>query len=133
DSSVEITQEALQALVAYDWPGNVRELENEVKKLCLVCADTGRVTKAALSPKIAGAVSPVTPMPTMVADVTAQPGEFSLYDFIADHERQFILNALSKCQGVKKHAAQLLQIPESTLRLKIKQYDIDMTHFGPMH
>ncbi|MFQ5608249.1 MAG: helix-turn-helix domain-containing protein, partial [Candidatus Zixiibacteriota bacterium] len=60
-------------------------------------------------------------------------GEFSLYDFIADHERQFIANALTKSQGVKKHAAQLLQIPESTLRLKIKQYDIDMSNFGPLH
>jgi DNA-binding NtrC family response regulator len=29
--------------------------------------------------------------------------------------------------GVKKHAAAMLNIPESTLRLKIKQYGIDLS------
>jgi DNA-binding NtrC family response regulator len=35
--------------------------------------------------------------------------------------------------GVKKHAAALLNIPESTLRLKIKQYGIDLDNLDTVH
>jgi DNA-binding NtrC family response regulator len=54
---------------------------------------------------------------------------YSLYDHLSRFERQFILKALKEKKGVKKHAAALLNIPESTLRLKIKQYDIDADQF----
>ncbi len=53
--------------------------------------------------------------------------EFGLYDYLEQHERVFIQKALEEKKGVKKHAADLLNIPESTLRLKIKQYNIDLT------
>jgi transcriptional regulator with PAS, ATPase and Fis domain len=43
--------------------------------------------------------------------------EYSLYDYLARHERQFIVKALKERHGVKKHAAALLNIPESSLRL----------------
>ena len=51
---------------------------------------------------------------------------YSLYDYLSHHERRFIIKALKEKNGVKKHAADLLNIPESTLRLKIKQYGIDL-------
>jgi DNA-binding NtrC family response regulator len=51
-------------------------------------------------------------------------GNFSLYEHIARLERDYILGALRKSNWVKRYAADALQIPESTLRLKMKQYHI---------
>ena len=59
--------------------------------------------------------------------------EYSLYDYLAAHERRFIIMALRERNGVKKHAAESLNIPESTLRLKIKQYGIDLDHLDTIN
>ncbi len=45
----------------------------------------------------------------------------------------FIVMALRERKGVKKHAAAALNIPESTLRLKIKQYDINVDHLDSVN
>jgi len=55
---------------------------------------------------------------------------FTLYDYLAEYEKRFILKALREQGGIKKHAASILNIPESTLRLKIKQYNIDLENLG---
>lgn len=135
DPEVQISAETMQRLISYDWPGNIRELENEIKKLCLLCGESKVVNVDLLSEKISG----IQKKSVGFSNGAFQPGDlavngaerdFSLYDFIANHEKNFISNALSKTHGVKKHAAALLNIPESTLRLKIKQYDIDLPPRG---
>ena len=50
---------------------------------------------------------------------------FSLYNYLAEYEKRFIIRALKEQGGIKKRAADALRIPESTLRLKLKQYNID--------
>jgi DNA-binding NtrC family response regulator len=54
----------------------------------------------------------------------AQEG-FSLYDYLAEFEKRFIIKALKEQRGIKKRAADWLNIPETTLRLKLKQNNID--------
>jgi len=117
----------MRALVAYDWPGNIRELENEMKKLVLLTGDSGEIRKELLSGKISGTVSAVPVGGLSQADEPVTFGQaYSLYDYLAFWEKKFIVQALREQSGVKKHAAAQLNIPESTLRLKIKQYDIDL-------
>jgi transcriptional regulator with GAF, ATPase, and Fis domain len=123
---VRFTPDALRKLVAFDWPGNVRELENEVKKLVLLAGDKAVIDADLLSGKIteaAGASNSGHLELNMQVDFN---DHFSLYDYLAEYEKRFIIKALKEHGGVKKHAAASLNIPESTLRLKIKQYDIDV-------
>jgi len=122
-----LSPEVLKMMTDYDWPGNVRELENEVRKLVLLSGDSAIIGSEMVSTKLRGTVpSDATSTPVAVPDDRVQFSEdYSLYDFLATHEKRFIVNALRKKKGVKKHAAALLNIPESTLRLKIKQYGID--------
>ena len=130
-SGKEMSAQVLKYLVAYDWPGNIRELENEVKKLVLLAGDKKKIEAEILSRKImssyrlesGGQADFEIPMD----DVTFND-KYSLYDFLSGYEKKFILKALKEFKGVKKHAAASLNIPESTLRLKIKQYDIDLKH-----
>ncbi|HUU46604.1 MAG TPA: sigma 54-interacting transcriptional regulator, partial [Acidobacteriota bacterium] len=119
DRRVRLSTEAVRAMCAYHWPGNVRELENEIRKIVLLSEPDSTVGLERLSQKFAtqeavGQVQTDQPLPE----------RFSLYDHVAQLERVFIIRALNDAGGVKKHAAARLGIPESTLRLKMKQYDI---------
>ncbi|MEE8576469.1 MAG: sigma 54-interacting transcriptional regulator, partial [candidate division Zixibacteria bacterium] len=113
-----ISPEVMKSLVSYNWPGNVRELENEVKKLILLTGDASEIAPDIVSAKISddieiesGSNASITGQPSQV-EFTA---DYSLYDFLESHERRFIIEALKRQNGVKKHAAALLRIPESTL------------------
>ena len=44
---------------------------------------------------------------------------------MAELERRAIVQALEDCGGNRTHAAQLLDIDRSTLRRKIREYEID--------
>lgn len=128
DSGKKVSPEVMRMLTSYDWPGNVRELENEIKKLVLLTGDRELIECDTVSGKISSVgrdddhSSPATTEP--VEDL-AFSQMYSLYDYLAGVEKRFIVKAMNEKAGVKKHAAALLNIPESTLRLKIKQYDID--------
>ncbi len=128
NSGKTISGEVMKMLVAYDWPGNIRELENEIKKLILLAGDSPEIRPDIVSGRIAA--SPASEQPDKsqllaAADDLTFDENYTLYDYLALHEKEFIIRALRDRKGVKKHAAELLKIPESTLRLKIKQYNID--------
>ena len=130
DSSKSVSPEVLSKLVAYDWPGNIRELENEIKKMSLLSGDSHVIDVDVLSVSVSGqsdtSQSKVLTQYNESDDVDFTK-EFGLYDYLEQHEKGFIEKALKEKNGVKKHAADLLNIPESTLRLKIKQYNIDVS------
>ncbi|MCH9023872.1 MAG: hypothetical protein IH931_00940, partial [candidate division Zixibacteria bacterium] len=130
DSGKTISPEALQILCDHDWPGNIRELQNEVKRLILLAGDKKVIESEIVSQSIKGDSSANGSKPARQAQQLNGDIEFddnySLYDYLAEHEKHFIIKALGAKKGVKKHAASLLNIPESTLRLKMKQYNIEL-------
>jgi transcriptional regulator with GAF, ATPase, and Fis domain len=134
-SNKRLSPEVLKSLVNYDWPGNVRELENEIKKLILLAGDAEEIGVDLLSSKMLSAVDRGVTADVLrsVPDEIVFNDRYSLYDYLAQHERRFIVKALKERGGIKKHAAKLLNIPESTLRLKIKEYDIDLNQLDSVH
>ncbi len=129
---------ALQKLIAYDWPGNIRELDNEIKKLVLLSGDAEEIGTNLLSTRIdsSACVAPVPITHSSNGNGNGNGSEvtfsesFTLYDYLNNHERRFIMKAMQESGGVKKHAAARLNIPESTLRLKLKQHNIDPDQFA---
>ncbi|MDH3891389.1 MAG: sigma 54-interacting transcriptional regulator [candidate division Zixibacteria bacterium] len=134
-SGKQLSAEVLRVLVAYDWPGNVRELENEIKKLILLSGDSAEINielvseKICSQPRVESGGNGDAEAATASIDAIEFNDRYGLYDYLAGHERVFIEKALAAKRGIKKHAAAFLNIPESTLRLKIKQYDIDLDQF----
>ncbi|MEW6015274.1 MAG: sigma 54-interacting transcriptional regulator [Candidatus Zixiibacteriota bacterium] len=122
--------EALRMMVAFDWPGNIRELENEVKKLTLLSGESGIIDLPLLSGKIISAQKGEARDGFELNTDVSFNDRFTLYDYLAEYEKRFILKALREQGGIKKHAASILNIPESTLRLKIKQYNINLENLG---
>ena len=124
ESQCQIMPDTMKYLIDYDWPGNIRELENEVKKLVLLANNEGPITLSLLSSRILGDDQKKVASEPDEATFITKDG-FSLYEYMAEFEKRFIVKALREQRGVKKRAADSLKIPESTLRLKLKQYDID--------
>lgn len=114
-----LTVAAQAALTRYPWPGNVRELENVVQR-ALILGQGGQIdVKDLMLPTAAVSGEPEPEIPRAAAsdafpDV-ARGG-------VKDLERQHILDALARAGGVRKQAAQLLNMSERTLRYKLAQY-----------
>jgi len=111
----------LEFFLGYDWPGNVRELENLIKKSLSIF------------------VKSELPIETefISLDFFQQWGfdkvflkesetERSFAEQVNKFEKELIIKALMKANWVKKEAARILGMPESTLRFKMKQYNITL-------
>jgi len=104
--SVEISKEAMDALINYDWPGNVRELENVIRQA------------AVLSDR---KVIRLEDLPERIRKVAA-PAKKSLS--LKDAEREHILSVLASVKGNRRRAAEMLGISERTLYRKLKKLGI---------
>jgi transcriptional regulator with GAF, ATPase, and Fis domain len=112
-----LSKEALRDAVSYSWPGNIRELENLVERGVLLAKED--VIKELQLPKAAinGAASSIA-------------ASTSVFQTIEDNEREHIIRALKKCNGKvwgAGGAAELLDIPASTLNSRMKKLGIKRT------
>ncbi|MFW6053932.1 MAG: sigma-54-dependent transcriptional regulator, partial [Persicimonas sp.] len=111
-----VAPDALEALRSYEWPGNVRELEN-VMEHALVFAEADKVRIDDLPAAITGRQSGQM--------LEIPQGDRSLPDILEDLEKQLILRAFDKAEGVKTETARLLGIKTSALYYKLEKYEID--------
>ena len=110
----EITQDAVNLLMAYDWPGNVRELRNAVEQM-VVLARSDRLTVRDIPAAIrSGAdltkISVVRPGMTMTVE---------------EAERQLIVQALKETGGNRTKAADKIGMSRRTLHRKLKRYRLE--------
>ncbi|MFL6585209.1 MAG: sigma-54-dependent transcriptional regulator [Chthoniobacterales bacterium] len=111
----EITPEAFQKLLDYSWPGNVRELQNTIE-YAVVLARQGRITVKELPSEVQ--------LPPMLQHIDHNHHDGDGPQSLDDVERKAILQALARCHGNKKKAAELLGIQRPTLYNKMKRYSI---------
>jgi transcriptional regulator with GAF, ATPase, and Fis domain len=98
------SEEAKEALLSYDFPGNARELRNIVERAAILCGP-GLITPEHLNLQPVLKTSP------------AKPEEMN-------GERSKIVSALEQCDWNRRKAAEILDMPYSTLRYKILKLDI---------
>jgi DNA-binding NtrC family response regulator len=116
-----ISNKAVELLMAYEWPGNVRELQNCIYS-AITIAGGPTIEPVDLPRRIYSDSGPseVTGMVTgqkSLAETAAQA--------TAKAERQAISNALSETGGNREKAAELLGIGRKTLYRKLRQYGIE--------
>jgi transcriptional regulator with GAF, ATPase, and Fis domain len=132
---------ALKLLVDYDWPGNVRELENVVERGVVLSSqellDVDLLPESVRSKEGIGGVRPqhseyVPSLPGEPGSRTgADSSNHSLFQIMDEAERRIICDMLERTGWNQTEAAELFQIPLSTLNQKIKRLGIDVRRKGP--
>ena len=108
---VELADDAVARLEAYDWPGNVRELHNVVLRAALL-HDGERITAADLD------IGP--------SKAARHPSAGSGPDaLLSELEKSAIERALEQKNGNRTHAADLLGISRRTLLRRLKSYEAE--------
>ena len=110
-----ISPRAMRLLLAYDWPGNVRELAGVIERAALM-ETSGTIQAAGLPRRLASAPS--------ACGATAEPGELTQVQPLADVERQAVVRALAAADHNVTRAAQALGINRATLHRKLKKYEL---------
>jgi DNA-binding NtrC family response regulator len=103
-----VEQEVHAAFADYDWPGNIRELQNVIERAVIL--SSGRITLNDLPELIRRPVKQ-----------TAITTDGSLQDL----EREAILEALARCGGNRRLAAERLGISKRTLQYRLKAYGLE--------
>jgi transcriptional regulator with GAF, ATPase, and Fis domain len=111
---------AMKALMNYDWvENNVRELENEIERAIIFTKDGGTIKGKSLSDKLKGILPPSAEAgPDLLTDDEGKPLTFE------EFEKKYIRSVLSRVVGNKAKAAQIMGIPRSTLRGKMRKLDM---------
>ncbi|MEW5807177.1 MAG: sigma-54 dependent transcriptional regulator [Acidobacteriota bacterium] len=113
-----VSKEVMALLMKYHWPGNVRELENFIER-GVVLASGDEIGMDLVAEEITHVRQ------TMLSPFRPEQSEMlSLNKAIDDYERGLITEALRRCRGVQKKAAELLGIKPTTLNEKIKKLQI---------
>ncbi len=123
----------LKRFSEYSWPGNVRELENELKRM-VVLFQAGNGDPTRLLPEKLHKFSQKSSLGRENDQIISSPdrdhqvpANVSLFEEVAEYEKEKIIQALSQTNGIKLRAAKLLGIPEATLRNKMKKYQIKIS------
>ena len=143
--NLQITHKAMDLLCAHDWPGNVRELENAIERASTLCEEG--VIKSGDLPPIFMRYSSNREEEIMQIDLPAVSGNPAttsagatqngtgakstlpnpsqsvglLKDYLRDQELAYLKNALSRTEGDKEKAAELLGISVATLYRKLPE------------
>jgi transcriptional regulator with PAS, ATPase and Fis domain len=107
DGSVNLEDEEVGRLMAYNWPGNVRELKNVVERSIILRRGS------AIHPSRLLELPAVAPLQEVAA-----PSIDSLFEV----EKRHILSVLDHCLDNHSQAARLLGISRSTLLRKLSQF-----------
>lgn len=110
----KIPPEVLQILTDYEWPGNIRELKNTIERL-VVLSNNGIISKKLLPTEILRNVNHISEKQT----------EYDLEKVLEDTEIKIIRKVMESTGWNKKKAAEILNIPRSTLYYKLEKYKME--------
>lgn len=112
----KISSSALELLTSYDFPGNVRELENIIER-CVALETSNIILPESL------VLSDFKKGRLKVEDIL--PEGLDLQKRVEELEKNFLIKALEEARGVKRRAAELLNLSFRSFRYKLKKYNID--------
>ena len=112
-----LSDKVLKNMTSHDWPGNIRELENLIERSVLLSKGTVIEDIAFPAQKVRHSIS----------------GDDFRIKTIHENERDYIITVLKKCNGRiwgAGGAAEVLNLPPTTLTSKMKKLDIRKEDFN---
>lgn len=114
----ELDRDVINALRECKWKGNIRELKNVMEYIVVVCGEDGLATIETLPANMR------FERPKDYIDKEGEYIEMDLNKAVQKLESKHIILALEESKGNKKKAAEILNIPRTTLYYKMEQYKI---------
>ncbi len=118
---LNLSPEAMRALVNYNWPGNVRELRNITQRIALFAE--GEIRLKDLPPELNNG----HPIDLLVkaCNQCFVDDSLSFNQIVACLETNLLRRALKEAKGNRTQAAKVLGLSLSTLRDKLRKYDLE--------
>jgi two-component system response regulator PilR (NtrC family) len=117
----EISPEAMKLLVNYDYPGNVRELQNIIERA--VALETSNTLTVENLESYMDEQRGIKSIDESIFDIPSDG--IDLEKVVENLERNLLIKALQRAQGVKKKAAELLNINFRSIRYRLEKYGIN--------
>ena len=117
-SAKKMSPEAVRLLSSYSWPGNVRQLENIIEHAVVMSGERDNLNAADFS-------LPKSSQPQSGASIHVPAGRvpdegLDYTEALRQFERVILEQALTKAQGNKTLAADMLRLPRTTLIHKLR-------------
>jgi len=116
----EVSREAMEVLLDYSWPGNIRQLESAIERAVLLC-DGESITPRDLPAEVLARKSIVRPGERARGDRFEIPPEGINFDNL---ERDLIMQAMEKADGVIAKAAKMLGMSYRTLQYRLEKFGV---------
>jgi two-component system response regulator PilR (NtrC family) len=118
----EISADAMKLLVNYDYPGNVRELQNIIERGIALEASNALTIE-----NLNSYMDEQTGVKRIDDALFEIPTEgIDLETVVGNVEKDLLLKALQRAKGVKKKAAELLNINFRSMRYRLEKYGINI-------
>lgn len=117
ENTRKFSPEALRLLINYPWKGNVRELENMVERMVLL-TEREMILPEDLPEEVCRSNEALKNLPAFGEEGV------DLEEVIARIEKDYLLKALAKSNGVKTDAAKLLNLTFRSFRHRLYKYGI---------
>jgi two-component system response regulator PilR (NtrC family) len=117
----DISPDAMKLLVNYDYPGNVRELQNIIERA--VALETNNTLTAENLESYMDEQRGIKSIDESIFDIPSEG--IDLEKVVDDLERNLLIKALQRAKGVKKKAADLLNINFRSIRYRLEKYGIN--------
>lgn len=128
---LQMSQAALDALLAHDWPGNVRELRNAIEHAAIACRGDTVLPEHLPRLRPQGGAGPSDELHRAAAALLAAKlaqhpeGTAPIYDLMVEElDRAVLAEALRITGRNQARTAALLGLHRTTLRNKIRQYGL---------
>ena len=119
-----VSEDGMQLLLTYHWPGNIRELQNVIERAAILARDK----VVPIAPHLVH--SGINASPEAAADGTGEPEPLDDGQFVslAENEARYIRRVLEYTGWAiagKGGAAEILDLPASTLRSRMKKLGVE--------
>lgn len=122
-SGIQISPEAMEALLTHDWPGNVRELENTIQR-AMILARSGNISKEDLSQELGQRGSA---WPT-VFHLSYREAKSRVLGYF---HKEYLSRLLEENSGNVTRAAEACGLERQALQQLLKRYNLSRQRFVP--
>ena len=116
-----ISDDAMEILKKYDYPGNVRELENIIERT--VALEAGATILPESLPPLVTTTSGNRRLASAY-DIDVTDEGLDLEKIIGQIEKEILIKAIHRANGVKKRASKLLGITFRSMRYRVEKYGL---------